>query len=97
MTNTTYDLKPGYYWKVAPSTRPDRGAAIHLMMSCTSWAEDLRIAGYHLGLKPSDPEAELERAMSRIKEHRPEMFADYNEEIADYTKALKNVTSSVVN
>ena len=96
MTNTTYDLKPGYYWKVAPSTNPDRGAAIHLMMSCTSWTGDLFVAGYHLGRQPSDPEAELEKAMSRIKEYRPTLFADYDEDIENYSEALKNITSSVL-
>ena len=96
MTNTTYDLKPGYYWKITPISDPDRAAVLSLMQLTTAWTEDLSVAGYYLDLNPSDRKAVLEKAMSRIKSYYPEVFADYTEDVVNYNKALKNITSSVV-
>lgn len=94
MTNTTYDLKPGYYWKITPSTDHNSAAILSLMQITTSWDADNGIAGYYLERNPADPEATLEKAMSRIKEYYPKMFADYTEDVIQYDKTLKSITSS---
>ena len=53
MTNTTYDLKPGYYWKITPSTDPDRAAVLSLMQLTTAWTSDNVVAQYSLEHVPA--------------------------------------------
>lgn len=96
MTNTTYDLKPGYYWKITPSTDPDRAAILSLMQTVTTWTLDHEVAGYHLGHSPADHKAELEKAMARIKSYYPTVFEDYTEEVVQYDKALRTLTSNFI-
>ena len=92
MTNTTYDLKPGYYWKVTS----DDGLRLNLMMASTTWADEYSITRFPLPRDPSDPEDALRLAMSRIRGLIPSLFADYTEDVIHYDKALKNITSSVL-
>ena len=94
MTNTTYDLKPGYYWKITPSEDPEDAAVLHLMQITTSWTSDHSVAGYRLGHDPVTYEASVKKAMSRIKSYYPQVFADYTEEVSQYDKALRTLTSS---
>ena len=96
MTNTTYDLKPGYSWKITPSTDPDRAAVLSLMQLTTAWTSDNVVAQYSLEHVPATHEEAIKKAMSRIKTYYPQMFADYTEDVVNYNKALKNITSSVV-
>jgi len=96
MTNTTYDLKPGYYWKITPSTDPDRAAVLSLMQLTTAWTSDNVVAQYSLEHVPATHDEAIKKAMSRIKTYYPQMFADYTEDVVNYNKALKNITSSVL-
>lgn len=97
MTNKTYDLKPGYYWKVSPTTDPNNAAVLILKQITTPWTVDLGVAGHLLEDSPEDYEASLKKAMDKVKSNYPEVFADYTEDVIQYDKALKDLTSSVAN
>ena len=66
------------------------------MQITTTWTVDREVAGYRLEYSPADRKPELEKAMARIKFFYPTVFADYTEEVAQYDKALRTLTSSVI-